>query len=178
LLCLFCDVGAVAHIGPGEYAARMSIVHAGLLVGAGPVADASDHAAQDAVAWILIGVSLLGAFLAIFGLRNMRLWVRGLTGVRAFATVSKIEISTGPRGSSRRPHVRFTTSDGDTIDTATVLYRDRCRLKAGDQVPISYSRRRPANITIRGYDFRMREPFTSAIGLLIAIGGTVVIFHL
>lgn len=178
MLCLICDVGGVAQINPAEYAARMSIVHVGLLVDAGHLADASDHAAQDAAAWILIGVSLLGAFLAIFGLRNMRLWLRGLTGIHAFATVSKIEISTGPRGPAQRPHVRFTTADGDTIDTATVLYRDRCRLKAGDQVPISYSRRRPANITIRGYDFRMREPFTSAIGLLMAIAATVVIFHL
>jgi hypothetical protein len=154
----------------------MSIAHAGLFAG-GHLADASDYAAQDAAAWILIGVSLLGVFLAIFGLRNMRLWIRGLTGVHALATVSKIEISTSPRGPARRPHVRFTTAEGDTIDTATVLYRDRCRLKAGDQVSISYSRRQPTNITIRGYDFRMREPFTSAIGILVAIVATFAIFH-
>lgn len=159
-----------------EYGVRMSIAHFGQLANS-PLADASDHAAQDAAIWILIGVSLLGAFLAIFGLRNMCLWARGLTGVHASAVVSKIEISTGPRGPARRPHVRFTTAEGDVIETATALYRDRCRLKSGDQVSISYSRRQPSNITIRGYDFRIREPFTSAVGLLMAIGATVAIFH-
>jgi hypothetical protein len=136
-----------------------------------------DKAALDAIVFLLIAVQLIGIAVVGVNARNLRLWLRRLIGVRADATVTKIETTNDVRGTTQRPHVRFTTARGDVVDTASVLYRQRCAIAAGDAVGVSYRRLNPRQVAVHGYDFRLRELVGIALGIGIFVVATYTIFY-
>lgn len=123
-------------------------------------------------------VTVGGLLTFVIGIRNAAIWMRQLTGATTDAVVSKIEVTTGPRGATRRPYVEFMTLDGNIVEAPSVLYREKIRIDKGDWVRVSYSRRNPVRIAIHGYDFRLREPIGSLAGIVTAVAAAVLAFNL
>lgn len=142
------------------------------------VADDPQPRPGYSLAWLAMFGIAVGAFVVLVGLRNVGLWLLGLTGTRADGVVDRIEISNGPLDAARRPVISFTARDGRPFTARPAVYRKRCRLTAGERVRISYLGRNPGRIVIHGYDFRLREPATSIAGLLVSTASLWWYLHL
>jgi translation initiation factor IF-1 len=129
----------------------------------------SRNAVYVAIELGLICLTIGGCLAFLVGLRNADVWFLQRTGRIVDGVVSKLEFTTGPRETTRRPYVTFQTTDGETVEAASALYRKTIRLAVGDRVRLSYRPGNPRKIAIWGYDFRMREPIGSAAGLVTAI---------
>lgn len=137
-----------------------------------------DLAHQPAVAMFLIVVVVAALTSTMINLRNVRLWLLRATGERAAAVVTRIEMVPGRDGGMlRRPLVAFTTGDGREVVGAPMLYRPRTALGEGADVTVSYAPGNPTRMVVHGYDFRLREPVYAALGVVVAIGISVVYFH-
>ncbi|HKD96114.1 MAG TPA: DUF3592 domain-containing protein [Micromonosporaceae bacterium] len=138
-----------------------------------------DHSRDiEDLAWVAVFMSVVGGFIVLVGLRNVGLWLLGLTGTRAEGVVERIEVSNGPLESTRRPVVSFTTREGHRVTARPALYRKRCKLATGQRVEVSYLGRNPQRMVIHGYDFRLREPATSVAGVLVTVGAIWWYLHL
>lgn len=123
------------------------------------------------VRWLMVFASGLGVIIAVRGLRRIPSWILLMSGTKAAATVTKVEIrgSNGERRPMRRPFVAFTTADGRQVTTSPAFYRPRCAKAAGEAVEVRYDARKPERVAVGGFDFQARELVPVAAGILLTV---------
>lgn len=123
------------------------------------------------VRWLMVFASVLGVIIAVRGLRRLPSWFLLMSGTKATAVVTKLEIlgSNGEKRPLRRPFVAFTTADGRQVTASPAFYRPRCAKTTGDTVEVRYDARKPERVAVSGFDFRAGELVPVAAGILLTV---------
>lgn len=128
---------------------------------------------QPAVGLIAAGIVVAALFVTVVSLRNSRIWLLQLTGVRAAGVVRAMEIVTNPNGEVlRRPQVAYTVATGDTLIASPLIFRTASKLDTGSEVQVRYAKTKPARMVVPGFGFRHRELVYAVGGIAVAIAVT------
>lgn len=124
------------------------------------------------VRWLMAFASVGGVIIVLRGLRRIRSWILLASGVKAGATVTKVEFlgtTSGERRPLRRPSVSFTTADGRLVTASPEFYRPRYGKKTGDTVQVRYDARNPERVAVSGFDFLPAELVPIVVGTLVTV---------